>query len=416
MKNPRGRWGDNFALVRGMCTDSYHHMGGTLMAASAAEGVVDADLRLHGVKNGYVCSGSVFPSSGYSNPTHTVLALGMRLADRLAGVSRSVAVTEISGGVREIALPGSGGKTSQLGFGTAYLLGPGLDAAKSRRLLDAAWDAGVRHFDTARLYGYGRTEELVGEFLARHPEATVTTKFGMVPATTAERVMEAAQRLAPGLRKLGWKRKDKAVFRAAEARAALEVSLRKLRRERVELYLLHEVTTEELVHGDLLEFLLRQKEAGVIGEFGAGGEFWKMPGLLAERKDYVPVVQFERSVLGPEMDLHGSYGVFYRTFAPAAKALRKLFDREPELLTSWSEQVGAELAEPAVLGRLLLKASLEAWPGALQLFSTGSEEHIFGNVEVAGDSSLAGPAGRLAELLAEDDHGLGRELYGGPVG
>jgi choline dehydrogenase-like flavoprotein len=66
------------------CDDSNHHMGGMRMAASPTNGVVTPDLLLHGTRNVYVCSGAVFPTSGFSNPTHTVLALAMRLADLLA--------------------------------------------------------------------------------------------------------------------------------------------------------------------------------------------------------------------------------------------------------------------------------------------------------------------------------------------
>ncbi len=66
------------------CDDSNHHMGGMRMAASASDGVVTPNLLLHGTSNVYVCSGAVFPSSGFSNPTHTVLALSIRLADLLA--------------------------------------------------------------------------------------------------------------------------------------------------------------------------------------------------------------------------------------------------------------------------------------------------------------------------------------------
>jgi choline dehydrogenase-like flavoprotein len=63
--------------------DSYHHMGGTRMATDASAGVVDPNLRLFGMRNAYVCSSSVFPNSGYANPTHTLLALAIRLADHL---------------------------------------------------------------------------------------------------------------------------------------------------------------------------------------------------------------------------------------------------------------------------------------------------------------------------------------------
>jgi choline dehydrogenase-like flavoprotein len=64
--------------------DSNHHMGATRMADSWREGVVNSDLRLFGVRNGYVCSSSVFPSGGFSNPTHTLIALAARLAEHLA--------------------------------------------------------------------------------------------------------------------------------------------------------------------------------------------------------------------------------------------------------------------------------------------------------------------------------------------
>ncbi|RXH56850.1 GMC oxidoreductase [Granulicella sibirica] len=70
---------------RAKCDDSNHHMGGMRMAVDPEDGVVDPNLRLHGTANIYVCSGAVFPTSSFSNPTHTVLALAVRLADHLAG-------------------------------------------------------------------------------------------------------------------------------------------------------------------------------------------------------------------------------------------------------------------------------------------------------------------------------------------
>ena len=65
------------------CEDSYHHMGGMRMHPSPGGGVVDTELRLHGTQNAYVCSSAVFPTSGFSNPTHTILALAVRLASHL---------------------------------------------------------------------------------------------------------------------------------------------------------------------------------------------------------------------------------------------------------------------------------------------------------------------------------------------
>jgi choline dehydrogenase-like flavoprotein len=68
--------------------DGYHQIGTTRMAASERDGVVNEDCRVHGVKNLYVCSSSVFPTSGHANPTLTIVALAVRLAHYLAGHSR----------------------------------------------------------------------------------------------------------------------------------------------------------------------------------------------------------------------------------------------------------------------------------------------------------------------------------------
>jgi choline dehydrogenase-like flavoprotein len=66
------------------CDDSNHHMGGMRISNSDATGVVDTNLRLYGLTNTYICSSAVFPCSGFSNPTHTVLALALRLSDHLS--------------------------------------------------------------------------------------------------------------------------------------------------------------------------------------------------------------------------------------------------------------------------------------------------------------------------------------------
>jgi choline dehydrogenase-like flavoprotein len=61
----------------------FHHAGTTRMHDDPSLGAVDSECRLHGVGNLYVGSGSVFPAAGYSNPTLTIMALCVRLADRL---------------------------------------------------------------------------------------------------------------------------------------------------------------------------------------------------------------------------------------------------------------------------------------------------------------------------------------------
>lgn len=63
--------------------DMRHPSGTTRMAASPTDGVVDRDCRVHGVDNLYVMGSSVFPTVGHFNPTFVIVALAVRLAERL---------------------------------------------------------------------------------------------------------------------------------------------------------------------------------------------------------------------------------------------------------------------------------------------------------------------------------------------
>lgn len=64
--------------------DASHHMGTTRMGLDPRTSVVDTDLRVHGVENLYCAGASVFPTSGCANPTFTIVALSIRLAEHLA--------------------------------------------------------------------------------------------------------------------------------------------------------------------------------------------------------------------------------------------------------------------------------------------------------------------------------------------
>jgi choline dehydrogenase-like flavoprotein len=80
-----------------------HHMGTTRMSVKPEEGVVDENLKVHGINNLYVAGSSVFPTGGVSNPTMTIVALSLRLAaqvqKRIGKPSRAVAAKAPSKGV-----------------------------------------------------------------------------------------------------------------------------------------------------------------------------------------------------------------------------------------------------------------------------------------------------------------------------
>jgi choline dehydrogenase-like flavoprotein len=61
----------------------YHHMGTTRMSSDPSQGVVDPDCRVHSSPNLFVAGSAVFPTSGSSTPTFTIVALALRLGDHL---------------------------------------------------------------------------------------------------------------------------------------------------------------------------------------------------------------------------------------------------------------------------------------------------------------------------------------------
>ena len=422
--------GDGAAYLAAWCDDSNHHMGGMRMAADAAAGVVDPNLRLHGTRNCYVCSGAVFPTSGFSNPTHTLLALAVRLADHLAlkttggggGVLyKPVTKSDEAGaigqgmgesGMRRIEIAGTSRTTTQLGYGCSSLMG-GMGRKESLAMLEAAFDAGIRHFDVAPLYGFGAAEDCLGEFLSRHKgDVTVTTKYG-IAAPKSSGLMNVARQIArPILKQLpGVKAKlvkaassvaaptEKVSFTAEQARLSLERSLAALRVERIDVWLLHEVRADDLADDGLLRFLEDSVTRGVIGSFGVGGERSKLPELLRSRAGYCRVLQYEWSVLDDTIGETAAFRFHYRALTENFRKLHDLLVADSATCRRWSNVVGADLGDRKVLAQMMLKAALEENPESVILVSSKNAAHVQDNVRVAGDAGLVEPARRLHELV-----------------
>lgn len=145
----------------------------------------------------------------------------------------------------------------------------GGDDAEAVRALRLAVDLGVTLFDTADAYGCGHSERLLGRALAGLPEVRVVTKFGRTFDERRRRITGVS--LAPG-----------------SIRSACEASLRRLRRERIDLYLLHIGSAGEEQAGAAAEVLEELLAAGKIGGYGwstdraaAAGGFAGRPGCVA---------------------------------------------------------------------------------------------------------------------------------------
>ncbi|KQS60654.1 hypothetical protein ASG36_07140 [Geodermatophilus sp. Leaf369] len=159
-------------------------------------------------------------------------------------------------------------------FGTAQLDGLA-DDRRSGALLDAAWEAGFRAFDTAPSYGGGRAEARLGAFLAGRSESVlVSTKVGLAPALGSraggKKLVSIARRVLPTRVTRALKAKSQSSMRGRfdpdAVQSSVEASLRLLG-GRIDRLLLHEVRAEEITD-DLLARLAALLSRGDVGAVG----------------------------------------------------------------------------------------------------------------------------------------------------
>jgi aryl-alcohol dehydrogenase-like predicted oxidoreductase len=150
-----------------------------------------------------------------------------------------------------------------LGFGTSKLrsLDGGLSERRARRLMEEAFDLGIRFFDTAPSYGQGQVETAIGRLPQRvRNEVIICSKTGYRYGRKAllinalKPVLQPAAKALPVLRKLVTRSRQKAQedgtlaveIRPAAIRESLAGTLRRMRRQRLDILLLHDPNIESL--------------------------------------------------------------------------------------------------------------------------------------------------------------------------
>jgi len=186
--------------------------------------------------------------------------------------------------MQDIQLGTSGLRAPQLGFGCSALMGRSGRTA-SLRALAAAWDEGIRFFDTARSYGYGESEALLGEFLqGRRSDAIIATKFGILAdrqsswKRTAKAVARSIITVVPSARSMIQRGAASQFthnqFTIPILQQSIEESLRKLRTDSVDMLFMHAAPASVLEQDDLLEAIGKLVTAGKV----------KIAGLSRSRK------------------------------------------------------------------------------------------------------------------------------------
>ncbi|MDQ1569924.1 MAG: D-threo-aldose 1-dehydrogenase [Actinomycetota bacterium] len=267
-----------------------------------------------------------------------------------------------------------------LGFGCASLFG--LPTKRERRVvLESAYDLGIRHFDVAPIYGLGLAEAELAEFIGNRTDIRVATKFGMRPTTVGRlaglaqtpvrQLLKSSQKMKAKVKSSGqgpdagfvgrtlYSRND---YSVGAARKALSASLRALRVDRIDYFMLHEpagALGDD--YSDLADCLERECSKGTLGRWGPAGDLSQMDANLAGLCSRATVRQFPYDLMTgyygqpPDQDRESITFGFMSATLPL---LRGLLERDPELRHQCSELLEADLSDERTAVQLLVRNAM----------------------------------------------------------
>lgn len=278
--------------------------------------------------------------------------------------------------------------SSILGFGCASLM----NRVGKKQSLDAiarALDAGITHFDVARAYGLGEAEVLLGEAIAGCREkVVVVTKFGLSPPRAARYlrwvrpIARKAVSFAPHLRRVSRAVVGSNVpvadrFSPAAANGSLESSLKALRTDYIDVFMLHDCVAADL-SDSLLDFLMREIEKGKIRAIGLATSVDQIR-HIASNRGLMPICQIANSVMHRNIEKfgHGPRILTHSTFEGADRLATCLESRKADAPKTVSPLGLTDIQ------RLMLSYALAANPRGSVIVSMVRPEHLRTNVAVA---------------------------------
>ena len=311
--------------------------------------------------------------------------------------------------MKHITIPQFAITTTKAGFGCSSLVGL-VSEREARVLIDAAYDAGIRHFDVARSYGRGAAESVLGKALGkRRGDVTITSKFGL-PVAPRHATRELARMILRPVAKRfsGFKSRPKTLAAAVEtvefsrhnAEASLDISLRALGTDYLDVFLLHEPTAQALSHPELLVFLEDARRAGKIRGYGVGTDLRNLDALLSTRPEYCPIVQHEWSLLTGDVAIPpSSFRITHGALARAFGTLRERLRGDAGIARS----AGLDSMKDEELAGLLLRSAALKFPDTLTLFSARSPRRIITNVEALFDTRFDHVSAAASKFLHDLD-------------
>jgi hypothetical protein len=149
----------------------------------------------------------------------------------------------------------------------------------ARAALHRAFEQGIVYFDVARSYGYGQAEGIVGQFArGKRDKVIITSKFGILPPRipfkplviwSLRNFRKALPAARQSLVKAGQNALAKTQFTPQLAESSLHTSLRELKTDYIDLFLLHESSFSDCLRDDIRAVLEKAIDKGQIRAWGA---------------------------------------------------------------------------------------------------------------------------------------------------
>ncbi|MCH2169715.1 aldo/keto reductase [Myxococcota bacterium] len=303
--------------------------------------------------------------------------------------------------MRDVLITSLDRSVSCLGFGCSSIMGR-VGRQASLDALAAAFDAGVNYFDVARSYGYGRAEQVVGEFLqGRRDRCVVATKVGIAPSLpgfATRWLLPTARALMgrlPALPRLLMRRRQqlsgvsKGHFDPQQVITSLDTSLRELGTDYVDILLLHEVSRSDLADDALircLEDIVGSGKARSLGiATGVSESLEILEGEFGFQVVQVPSHIDEphpRDLGGDGLPLLVTHSALRLEDAVRARLIEWLESR-PEELRALRDSGLAEAPLVETLPEILLAWTLAANPRGVTLCGMLQGRHVQGNLATA---------------------------------
>ena len=274
-------------------------------------------------------------------------------------------------------------------------------------ILKAAFDLGVNFFDTASTYGYGSSEEAIGEaFKTNRSEVIIATKAGYLPTTLGRFSPYLIPFLRPFrpaiqfLRKpLKRKTKKRGNYTQGHIRKSLEGSLKRLQTDYVDLLQLHSPPLSVLEEGEIFQTLENLKKEGKIRYYGLSVKNVSDAVYCIHNSDVsavqIPFNLIEQEALKEVLPLAKEKAVGIIARVPFARGLLTEKARVATGLAEDSEEVKKQADEKKESLAYLLEDKQTSW-------TQMSLEFILSNVEIstviAGTASLAHLKENIASL------------------